>query len=196
MMTIPIPVLLFYLFGGFTILAALGVVFNRNPISAAVLLVLTFFCLSVIYGVMGATFIATMQVLVYAGAIMVLVIFVLMLLSLKSEYVSSFWDHPIRKIFIFFTVGLLILFLAMGVSIGVPHAKVPTKGVNPTTGNYEYKILNEEGKDTGFSAKGNTAVVGASTFLDYLLPFEMISVLLLVAVIGAVILAKKKLEDE
>jgi NADH-quinone oxidoreductase subunit J len=145
---------------------------------------------------MGATFIATMQILVYAGAIMVLVVFVLMLLSLKTETISKVWEFPLRKVFLFFTGGILLLFLAMGVSIGVPHGKVLPKGVDATTGKYEYKLLNEQGQATEFSAKGNVAVVGASTFIDYLLPFEMISILLLVAVIGAVILAKKKLEQQ
>jgi NADH-quinone oxidoreductase subunit J len=188
--------ILFYFFGSISVVAALGVILNRNPITAAVLLVLTFFSLSAIYAIMGATFIATMQILVYAGAIMVLVVFVLMLLSLKTETISKVWEFPLRKVFLFFTVGILLLFLAMGVSIGVPHGKVLPKGVDTTTGKYEYKLLNEQGQATEFSAKGNVAVVGASTFIDYLLPFEMISILLLVAVIGAVILAKKKLEQQ
>lgn len=191
-----IPQILFYFFGTISVIAALGVILNRNPITAAVLLVLTFFSLSAIYAIMGATFIATMQILVYAGAIMVLVVFVLMLLSLRTEAISHVWEYPLKKIYLFFTVGILLLFLAMGVSIGVPHAKVPTVGVDATTGAYEYKLMDEQGKATEFSAKGNIAVVGASTFIDYLLPFEMISILLLVAVIGAVILAKKKLEQQ
>lgn len=185
-----IKLTLFYGFSGVTVLSALGVVLHRNPIAAAVLLVFTFFSLAGIYAVLGAVFIATMQVLVYAGAIMVLVVFVLMLLSLRSDVVSKLWDRPIRKILMFAVVALLLLFLSMGVSIGIPHSKVPGKGVDPVTGTYAYPL------GGGAVAEGNVAAVGAHTFLDYLLPFEMISILLLVAVIGAVILAKKKLEAE
>ncbi|MCC5815742.1 MAG: NADH-quinone oxidoreductase subunit J [Leptospira sp.] len=177
---------LFYFFAGVTVASALGVVLHRNPISAAVLLVLTFFSLAAIYATIGAIFIATMQVLVYAGAIMVLVVFVLMLLSLKTENISKLWDNPPKKIALFLTVGLLLLLISMGVSIGVPHSKVPTKGVDSVTGEYVYEIAKDQ------TVTGNVAVVGAHTFIEYLLPFEMIAILLLVAVIGAVILAKKK----
>lgn len=182
-----IQLTLFYGFATMTVLSALGVILHRNPVSAAVLLVLTFFSLAGIYALIGAVFLATMQVLVYTGAIMVLIVFVLMLLSLRIDNISKLWANPSKKILLFGVVGVLLLFLSVGVSIGVPHAKVPTKGISPT-GEYVYQLSETE------AATGNVAVVGAHTFLDYLLPFEMISILLLVAVIGAVILAKKPTE--
>jgi NADH-quinone oxidoreductase subunit J len=182
-----IQLTLFYGFATMTVLSALGVILHRNPVSAAVLLVLTFFSLAGIYALIGAVFLATMQVLVYTGAIMVLIVFVLMLLSLRIDNISKLWANPGKKILLFGVVGVLLLFLSVGVSIGVPHAKVPTKGISPT-GEYVYQLSETE------AATGNVAVVGAHTFLDYLLPFEMISILLLVAVIGAVILAKKPTE--
>lgn len=181
---------LFYFFSGLTVASALGVILHRNPISAAVLLVMTFFSLAAIYVTIGAVFIATMQVLVYAGAIMVLVVFVLMLLSLRTENISRLWENPAKKIALFMVVGLLLLFISMAVSIGVPHSKVSSKGVNPETGGYSYVV------SESYTAQGNVAAVGAHTFAEYLLPFEMIAILLLVAVIGAVILAKKKTEGE
>ena len=193
---------LFYFFAATAVLSALGVILHRNPISAAVLLVLTFFSLAAIYATIGAVFIATMQVLVYAGAIMVLVVFVLMLLSLRLENISKLWDNPPRKIGLIGVVFVFLLLLVASMSLGVPQSKVTGKGVNPD-GSYEYVLtkaddLGDAGISSdpnGVSAKGNVAAVGAKTFLEYLLPFEMISILLLVALIGAVILAKKPKED-
>lgn len=182
-----IQLILFYGFATVTVISALGVILHRNPVSAGVLLVLTFFSLAGIYALIGAVFLATMQVLVYTGAIMVLIVFVLMLLSLREENISKLWANPSKKILLFGVVGILFLLLLVGVSIGVPHAKVPGVGITPT-GEYQFQLSETE------SATGNVAVVGAHTFLDYLLPFEMISILLLVAVIGAVILAKKPTE--
>ena len=144
--------ILFLVLSAMTVGSALLVVLNRNPVASAVFLVLTFFSLAGIYALMNAIFIATMQVLVYAGAIMVLVVFVLMLLNLREETHKEIWS-------------------------------------NPTSAHYEYKL--SDSAESKVTVTGNTASVGASTFLDYLLPFELISILLLVAVIGAVIIAKK-----
>lgn len=93
--------LLFFLFASVMILSSLGVIFHPNPITAAVLLVLSFFSLAAIYAVMNAIFIATMQLLVYAGAIMVLVVFVLMLLSLRDDASRFFiFEKPIKNSYI------------------------------------------------------------------------------------------------
>lgn len=178
-----------FIFGFFavvSIISALTVILHRNPVTSAVFLVLCFFSLAGIYALMNAIFIATMQVLVYAGAIMVLVVFVLMLLSLREETKGTIWRHPLKKAIIVLVLlvysGILLYSLNYGASI-------PENG-NVNTTNYQY-TLNEVAK---VSVSGNTATVGASTFIDYLLPFEMISILLLAAVIGAVILAKKNLK--
>ncbi|MDF3819438.1 NADH-quinone oxidoreductase subunit J [Leptospira sp. 96542] len=180
---------LFCFFGTVTIITALSVVFQKNPVVSAVSLVFTFFSLAAIYGIMGALFIATMQVLVYAGAIMVLVVFVLMLLSQRAESLSRYRKHPIRLVLVTaFIIGFFFL-LYSALTTGVPNAKEIGKGyVNEE---YGYNI---QGK-TIVKAGGNVATIGASTYLDFLLPFEMISILLLVAVLGAVILAKKKLNE-
>ncbi|TGK06346.1 NADH-quinone oxidoreductase subunit J [Leptospira fletcheri] len=185
--------LLFFVFSGVLIAGALGVVFHPNPISSAVLLVLAFFALAGIYAVLGSVFVATMQVLVYAGAIMVLVVFVLMLLSLHDDGISKLWKHPAKKFFLLFFVAILGIVLTNAVREGVPNSQSPAHGYS-SSGEYEYSIAAENG---GLSkpktVRGNTAVVGASMFLDYLLPFEVLSVLLLAAVLGAVILGKKNL---
>jgi NADH-quinone oxidoreductase subunit J len=182
------PSLIFFIiFGTMAVGSAALVVLHKNPVASAVFLVLTFFSLAGIYSVMNAVFIATMQVLVYAGAIMVLVVFVLMLLSLREETNLEIWNHPFKKFVIFlivcsFTVLILLSFKAS-------QSKDPTVITNITSSVYEYKL--KESPEGNISVTGNTAAVGASTFIDYLLPFELISILLLVAVVGAVIIAKK-----
>ncbi|MCW7470312.1 NADH-quinone oxidoreductase subunit J family protein [Leptospira kanakyensis] len=178
--------LLFIFFGTVTVVTALSVIFQKNPVVSAVSLVFTFFALAGIYGIMGALFIATMQVLVYAGAIMVLVVFVLMLLSQRAETLSRYRKHPIRLVLLSVFVFGFFFLLYSALTTGVPHSDQMGKGYELTE--YSFPI---QGTST-VNAKGNVGVVGASTYLDYLLPFEMISILLLVAVLGAVILAKKK----
>ncbi|MCE9501829.1 MAG: NADH-quinone oxidoreductase subunit J [Leptospira sp.] len=190
---------LFTIFAGLTIVSALSVVLHKNPVTSAVSLVLSFFSLAGIYAIMNAIFIATMQVLVYAGAIMVLVVFVLMLLSLREESNLEIWKRPLKKVVLIMFVCLFGALLIHSFFSGKPNNTMPMSGYNhpvqgssAVTQDYSYPL----GGVNGISVSGNTAVVGASTFLDYLLPFELISVLLLAAVLGAVILAKKNIGDK
>ncbi|TGL37772.1 NADH-quinone oxidoreductase subunit J family protein [Leptospira perdikensis] len=178
--------LLFIFFGTVTVITALSVIFQKNPVVSAVSLVFTFFALAGIYGIMGALFIATMQVLVYAGAIMVLVVFVLMLLSQRAETLSRYREYPIRLVILSVFIFGFFFLLYSALTTGVPHSEQTGKGYELSQ--YSFPIQGT----AAVNAKGNVATVGASTYLDYLLPFEMISILLLVAVLGAVILAKKR----
>lgn len=184
--------LLFFIFSGVLVAGALGVVFHPNPISSAVLLVLSFFALAGIYAVIGSVFVATMQVLVYAGAIMVLVVFVLMLLSLHDEGIARLWNHPIKKVLVLSVVVLLAVVLIHSVREGIPNTDSSPTGYSES-GSYEYILSKSAEGKAGVIAEGNTAAVGSSMFLDYLLPFEIVSILLLAAVLGAVILGKKNL---
>jgi NADH-quinone oxidoreductase subunit J len=194
--------LLFFFFAAIAVLGALGVIFQKNPVTSAVFLVLTFFALACIYSLMNAVFLATMQVLVYAGAIMVLVIFVLMLLSLREESNFKIWENPIKRT-LYASIAVIFAILinagfqrgevTMGVMKGYTFNQSQEKTLIPSDGKqtYEYSYqLND------IQAKGNIASVGVSTFVDYLLPFELLSLLLLVAVVGAVILAKKNQRKE
>ncbi|GBF38887.1 NADH-quinone oxidoreductase subunit J [Leptospira johnsonii] len=184
--------LLFFIFSGVLIAGALGVVFHPNAISSAVLLVLSFFALAGIYAVIGSVFVATMQILVYAGAIMVLVVFVLMLLSLHDEGAAKLWNHPLKKVLVLSVTVLLAIVLIHSVKEGIPNTDATPNGYS-ASGSYEYTLSESEEGKAGVIAEGNTAVVGSSMFLDYLLPFEIVSILLLAAVLGAVILGKKNL---
>ncbi|EMY76617.1 NADH-ubiquinone/plastoquinone oxidoreductase chain 6 [Leptospira weilii serovar Ranarum str. ICFT] len=215
--------LLFFLFASVMILGSLGVVFHPNAITAAVLLVLSFFSLAAIYAVMNAIFIATMQLLVYAGAIMVLVVFVLMLLSLRDDAPRFFiFEKPIKKLLYLGLVMFLGVLLITAVQDGIPsESSAPVGYAQNKDGKfvgYYFRISNNQnasdsnvpfgndatpnavsGKDTtptDVYSQGNTAVVGSAMFLRYLLPFELISILLLAAVLGAVVLGKKNLGKE
>ncbi|WP_061224733.1 NADH-quinone oxidoreductase subunit J [Leptospira weilii] len=200
--------LLFFLFASVMILSSLGVIFHPNAITAAVLLVLSFFSLAAIYAVMNAVFIATMQILVYAGAIMVLVVFVLMLLSLRDDAPQFFiFEKPIKKFLYLGLVMFLGILLVTAVQDGIPSESSPrigyeesrdgkSSGYSFTIGYVTTDFKDSKGSRIPVSAEGNTAVVGSAMFLRYLLPFELISVLLLAAVLGAVVLGKKNLGKE
>ena len=167
---------IFYIFAFLSLLGALGVLFLRNPIHCALSLAGTFFCLGAIYVMLNAEFVAVIQVLVYAGAIMVLFLFVLMLLSSKdSELYVNKWT--LGKI----TAGLLSLciFFQIAGLFSVNKLQLGSKGA------YPIEVIEEV---------GSIALIGRLLFTDYILSFEIIAILLLVAVIGAVVIAKRRFQ--
>lgn len=166
----------FYIFGGVALISALLVVTQKKPIHSALFLILTLFCLAGLFLLLGAEFIAAAQVIVYAGAIMVLFLFVIMLLHLEKEGEE---DSPVRKkssrwIGIFIALMIFVLLTPVWSS----HVLTGLKGL------YTPENVGEV---------GNTVMVGRALFTKYLLPFEIASVLLLVAMIGGVILSKKRM---
>jgi len=165
---------LFYFFSLIAALCGLMVITARNPISSALSLVACFFCLAADYVLLSAHFVAVIQVLVYAGAIMVLFIFVIMLLNIREDFPVALGDVPRRALFGLATAGLI----GVGVVAGLSHALASVEG---TKVEESYGTIAEIGK-LMFSANG-----------PYLLPFEVVSVLLTVAVVGAVVLAKKEI---
>jgi len=163
--------ILFFLFAAIAVVSAINVVVQRHPISSALSLVGVMGSLAVLYLLLGAEFIAAAQMIVYAGAIMVLFVFVIMLLNAGAEKSS-------RKGWVLtaLAVPLLVLFLGLVSYIiqrGFPDAP-----------------LVKFGAFTG----GGPKDVGAALFTRYLLPFEITSVLILIAIIGAVVLARKEME--
>lgn len=169
-------ILFFYLFGGLSLISAGFVVFLRRPVHNAMALIFTFFCLAGLYLLLHAEFIAVIQVLVYAGAIMVLFLFVIMLLSLERE--ESLGDDVrgrMRRWIGGFLAVLVFLFLAPVWSLQV----LPVlKGTFPPERVHEV---------------GNTVWVARLLFTDYLLPFEVASILLLGAIVGAVFFTMRRL---
>ena len=161
---------LFYVFAALTLLCAILVVanpFSRNPVTSAMFLVLTIISMSGLFLLLHAFFLAAVQILVYAGAVMVLFLFVIMLLDLKEEQ---------RRRIKFFGLAAGLVSVGIVVSIFVKAiASVKTDASPPTL-------------------EGETYALGKLLFTQYTLPFEIVSVLLLVAMIGVILLSKKKLE--
>jgi len=166
--------IVFYIFAFLAVFSALGVLFLRNPTHCALSLVGTFFSLGVIYVILNAEFVAVIQVLIYAGAIMVLFLFVLMLLESKGleKYTSKV---TLEKI--------LALFFSLGIFGQIVNIFFKSELILGPSGDYPIEVIEE---------LGSIAIIGRLLFTDYILSFEIIAILLLVAVIGAVVIAKRK----
>src|SRR5258708_35424982 len=161
--------ILFILFAGLAVGCAVSMVAQRNPLYGAISLIGVFISLACLYVTLAAPFIAAVQVIVYAGAIMVLVVFVIMLLNVEEEE-----RLPLRlRSLVPVAVGLAaILFVEAAFIIFFVQASPAT----PTT---------------NISDVGLTSSIGAGLFTTYLLPFEITSVLLLMAIVGAITLARR-----
>ena len=162
-------VLLFLLFGGLALGCALSLVAQRNPLYSAISLVGVFISLAGLYILLAAPFIAAVQVIVYAGAIMVLVVFVIMLLNVEEE------EHrPLNWRFISGAIALGALLFGEAAFL-LFFVNTPRNAQLAT--------------DT--SGAGLTGSIGTGLFTDYLLPFEITSILLLMAMVGSISLARR-----
>lgn len=159
---------LFFLFAGFAIACAISLVYHRNPLYSAISLVGVFIALSCIYITLAAPFIAAVQILIYAGAIMVLVVFVIMLLNLDEE-------RPLNNLKYLYAVGggLGVALLAQAFFIYYAVVRTPKQEV----------IVDE--------TVGLTLNIGQSMYTEYLLPVEIVGVMLLMALIGGVVLSRR-----
>ncbi len=154
------------------IISAILVVTCKNPINSALSLIMTFFCLATYYVMLDAPFMAAVQVMVYAGAIMVLMVFTIMLLNIR---VDSSKKHSHKLV-----LGSIIGFFTL---VNTLFILFKSKAAMPN-GPYSGEVIKK---------LGHTELVGKEIFTNFLLPFEITSILLLVAIVGAVILAKKKI---
>ena len=166
-----LDLIFFLLLSLISISTALGMLLSRNAIYSALFLVLNFTTVAVFYLLLGAPFIAMAQITVYAGAIMVLFLFVIMLLGAESLPGISNW----RKIWFPGTLAVILFIEAAYLLI----AKARPAG----------DVLQPEAV---VNTMENLRQLGTSLFSDYLLPFEAVSILLLVAMVGAIILTKKE----
>ncbi len=166
--------LIFYPLAGFCVALALGVIFNKSPVGSAISLIGMMLGLAGIFVLQQAHFIAIVQIIIYAGAIMVLFMFVIMLLNLKQgedeDWASRDKNLPLSVLTGFLAVGILykITMVLFSVDMDTP-ASLP-------------------------DSFGTVAVIGETLFTDFVLPFEVASILLLTAMVGAVVLAKTKLD--
>jgi NADH-quinone oxidoreductase subunit J len=161
--------LLFILFGALAIGCALAMVAQRNPLYSAISLIGVFISLACLYVMLAAPFIAAVQVIVYAGAIMVLVVFVIMLLNVEEEERR----RPRLKFLVPLAVGMAAILVA---EVAFILVTVQEFRVTPATG----------AADVGL-----THSIGSALFTRYLLPFEITSILLLMAIVGAMTLARR-----
>jgi len=164
------PLALFWIFAALTLLFGLGVVFFRSPVSSAMSLVMSFIGLAALFVTLDAFFIAVVQVLVYAGAVMVLFLFIIMLLDLRTES-----RRPV-KIAAWVGGGIVVwgFFAALWqVVFSLPALWVPKPAI---------------------PAVNDVAQIGFALFKNFNLPFQIIGVLLLVATVGVVVLSRRELK--
>lgn len=162
--------LLFLTFAAIAVGCAINLVLQSHPITSAISLVGVMGSLAVLYLLLGGEFIAAVQLIVYAGAIMVLFVFVIMLLNAGSE------TRPKRKVLAWY-LSLPLLFLFIGVGSSLILTQLP-----------QHQVV----KFGGFTG-GGVKQIGMSLFTQYLLPFEVTSILILVAILGAIVLARKEI---
>lgn len=152
------------------VLAAGAVILSQNTVHSGLFLVINFFCIAVLYLSLGAEFLAAAQILVYTGAIMVLFIFVITLLNPGREETP---ERLANQRVLAAGLGLLLLVeISLMIRSGITTAPVA--------------------QTQRFAGLGNTQAVGTLLFTEYIFPFELISFVLLVSIIGAVVLAKRR----
>ena len=161
--------LLFLLFGAMAIGCALAMVAQRNPLYSAISLIGVFISLACLYVMLAAPFIAAVQVIVYAGAIMVLVVFVIMLLNVEQE------ERRSRRLKFLVPVAIALAAVLIA-EVAFILVSVQEFRVTPAS---------------GASNIGLTHSIGTALFTQYLLPFEITSILLLMAIVGAMTLARR-----
>lgn len=168
-----VELLFFVIVAALALASAILMVTRRNPIISALYLIVNFFCLALLYLILRAQFIAIIQILVYAGAIMVLFLFVIMLLNLGDE--QRLTEKSNYKKFIGLALSAAV-FLEILIGISLPS------GIGPNSPAPEATQM------------GTVESIGRILFSEYLIPFEITSVLLLAAMVGVLVLAKKKFE--
>jgi len=164
--------ILFIVLAVVAVLTAIGMLVSRSAVYAALFLVLNFATVAVLYLLLGAPFIAMAQVTVYAGAIMVLFLFVIMLLGAEKLPKGQVlpWQRPLA-------IALTVVLLAEAGFLLFQRLSITTALSNP---------------EAALNTEGAVQAIGTMLFSQYLLPFEVTSVLLLVAMIGAIVLTKKE----
>ena len=167
--------LLFFFLAAFGVTSAVLMILQRNPVMSALYLIANFFCIAALYLLLRAQLLAVLQVVVYTGAIMVLVVFVIMLLNLREEENLTERFNLKRVIGVAVVFGFLLemLYIFTTPEVGSTKAVMPPEAVNV----------------------GTVESMGKAMFSKFLLPFEITSLLLLAAIVGAVVLAKKRVSQ-
>jgi len=167
----------FYLIATLVAICSLMVILGKNPVGSAVFLVMDLFLIACLYALMSAHFIAAIQVIVYAGAIMVLFVFVIMLLNMGNSETVGFARLSVVEIGVLFLTVAGFLVVAFQLSSGLP--------VDVVAGTESQAVE---------LALGNTRAIGLRLFGTYVWPFELASVLILLAIVASVVIASKRPE--
>jgi NADH-quinone oxidoreductase subunit J len=194
--------LVFGLTAAVAVAAAITMVLQRNAMYSALFLVLNFFCLAVLYVLLGAYFVAVVQVAVYAGAIMVLVLFVIMLLNVSQPEPRDLRLGFLRPFGVIAAVVLAIELAVVIVRWALPPAEqaagaagaaataTPLVRATPTA----VATAAADVAGAGAATVGHTQLLAFDLFTKFLFPFEVTSILLLAAILGASVLARKRPE--
>jgi NADH-quinone oxidoreductase subunit J len=170
--------ILFLVLAFVAIVAALMVITHRHPVYSALFLVVTMLCIAFLFLLLRAEFLWVMQITVYAGAVMVLFLFVIMLLDLRRE--ERPWLLPESRL----QVGMgLILALALAAELVLAAVAVRAQAI--PAGPFPPDVV---------AARGHAQVLGRVLYTEYLFPFEVTSVILLAAIVGAMVIAKKRFD--
>lgn len=165
--------LVFFVLAFISVVSAILMITRANPVKSAIFLIVNFLSLSILYLTLNAQFIAIIQVLVYAGAIMVLFVFVIMLLNLQDEKkLSDRFD--LKRLIAFVLVFLVFAEIALKLGKSLSNRFLEKSGNSVELGTIEF--------------------IGEKLFTIYILPFEITSLILIVAIVGAIVLAKRKFE--
>jgi NADH-quinone oxidoreductase subunit J len=171
--------IVFYLLAGLAVAGAVGVITLRHPVHAALALLATFLVVAALFVLRHAEFLAAVQIMVYAGGIMVLFLFVIMLVNVRKIGDEDFlWRQAPSAVMAGVVLGAL---MAASILVGVLAAG---------GGNVD-ALRSVTGADGASTIVGNTEAVGQVLFTTYLVPFEVVSVVLLVAMIGAIIFGRR-----
>lgn len=165
------PAYLFYLFAAVTILGGLGVVIRPNPVASAIAMIACFVGVAALFVSLNAYFIATIQVLVYAGAIMVLFLFIIMLLDLKTE--------ERRRLPVAAAITAALVAGAFGACLGLVVNRTGAKGMAMP--------------ELAAGPVQDVNAIGQVIYSEYTFPLQVVAVILLVATIGVVVLSKRQL---
>ena len=166
--------ILFYVFGVVAVVSAILVISQRNVVHSAMFLAVTLLSVAGIFLTLHAEFLAGVQVIVYVGGILVLFVFVIMLIALRGAEAERHFNRQWSVAVV--TAAILVVEFAYVIYKGRGSFVLPSLATAPAV----------------LSVTGNSERVGAALYTTYLLPFEIASILLLVAIVGAVVLAKKK----
>jgi len=170
--------ILFMIFAAVAIGSALGVVLSRNPVGSLLFMVASLASIAGLFVLMEAHFLAAIQVMVYAGAIMVLFLFVIMLLNLGHEY-----EQDIKGFF-----GILLGMVVTGSIGGILLRQFRGAEEAPI---YQF-FGGADAIDQALAEHGAVGAIAQPLFTDYLVPFELVGILLTVAIVGAIVLAKRR----